>query len=402
MRYAGLATQRSTVIAWDRETGQALSPAISWQDTRAQAYINTLAAAPEEIKARTGLYLSAHYGASKLHWLVEHIPAVQRAAMTGELALGPLCSFLLFHLLQQQPFIVDHANAARTLLFNIDTHQWDDYLLETFEINPKWLPEPVPIRNEFGYLKGTDITLTAVCGDQPAALYGQGPITKNNACINIGTGAFVMIEVGSRLLSHPKLLHGIIDSDSRRCTYNMEGTVNGAGAALQWVSDTWSIPIPRAADWRNVSDPPIFINTVGGLGSPWWRSGIVPRFMGNYPQICVADPYPCITAVLESIVFLLYKNIEELRSIVRIINRLSVSGGLSHYEILCQGLADLSGVVVTRSSEPDVSARGIAWLASDRSASFSSTRGLVFQPKRNIRLEKRYRLALSLLQQSLS
>ncbi len=397
IRHAGLATQRSTVVAWDRITGHPLYPALSWQDTRARSYLDGLSTSHEEVQLRTGLRLSAHYGASKLRWLVENAPDVVQAAHTDRLAMGPLSSFLLFHLLEHQPFIVDHGNAGRTLLWNIVTKQWDRSLLQTFTINSDWLPRPWPIRAEFGQLKGTDILLSAVNGDQSAALYGHGPPSPETAVINIGTGAFVIINTNNRLVYHSRLLAGIADSDHHQCKYSLEGTVNGAGAALQWAKNAWSIDLSIPCSGGAVTDPPIFLNTVGNLGSPWWQDGGVPKLVGLNPANCRHQSARCITAVIESIIFMIHVNLEQILNIRLEIKKLIVGGGLSHCDMLCRGLADLSGLAVCRSNDVEITGRGIAWLAADRPEHYSPVPTTNFVPRHNPKLEKRYRKAIALL-----
>lgn len=149
----GLATQRSSVVAWHKATGKALSPVLSWQDRRAADWLMSFSQHQTTIIGRTGLRLSPHYGVSKLNWLRNNIPAVIAAEKQQQLAFGPLASFILFHLLEGNPLVVDHANAARTLLWNIASCDWDDVLLKLFEIPRPYLPQCHPIRHCYGYLK---------------------------------------------------------------------------------------------------------------------------------------------------------------------------------------------------------------------------------------------------------
>ncbi len=150
IRRAGISTQRSTTVAWDKTNGKALYPALSWQDTRARAYLTGLEDSVDEIKTLTGLQISAHYGASKLRWLLENVPEVTTAAKSDRLCLGPLSSFILHRLIEKHPLVVDHGNASRTLLWNIRTCQWYPQLLEYFHISSEWLPSSRPIRSELG------------------------------------------------------------------------------------------------------------------------------------------------------------------------------------------------------------------------------------------------------------
>ncbi|MGH8625520.1 MAG: FGGY family carbohydrate kinase, partial [Gammaproteobacteria bacterium] len=157
IKKAGLATQRSTVVAWDRGTGAPLCQALSWQDTRNKQQLAQLRDRAEQVQEWTGLRLSPHYGASKLAWLLEHEPAVRTAAAQNALLLGPLAAFLLHHLLAEKPAVVDVANAARTLLLNIQSCDWDERLTALFGISSRLLPQCRPIRHDYGLLANTEI-----------------------------------------------------------------------------------------------------------------------------------------------------------------------------------------------------------------------------------------------------
>ncbi|MDH3900201.1 MAG: FGGY family carbohydrate kinase, partial [Gammaproteobacteria bacterium] len=170
----GLATQRSSVLAWERNTGTALSPVLSWQDTRTAGQLGALASHDPDIRQRTGLHLSPHYGAGKIRWLLDNNAAVARTCRQGNLVIGPLASYLLHHLLAGHTNQVDHANASRTLLWNLQTGDWDDTLLELFDIPRHVLPDCRPITAAYGNTRNGNIPVTAVNGDQTAALYAQG------------------------------------------------------------------------------------------------------------------------------------------------------------------------------------------------------------------------------------
>jgi glycerol kinase len=398
---AALATQRSTVLAWDRVTGEALAPALSWQDTRAAETIAALGEHAEQVRERTGLRLSAHYGAGKLAWLLQHEPALRRAADKGRLALGPLATFLLFHLLEGRPLLVDHANASRTLLWNLHSRDWDEWLLRLFSLDREHLPRPCPIRHHYGRLAGTRIPLRAVNGDQGAALFADGPAQPETAYINMGTGAFILVPTGSRIVRQPGLLSGIADSDNGNALYCLEGTVNGAGAALAWAERQWGLVIAHESldDWlARVEDPPLFLNAVGGLGSPWWTSGAAPHFILELAVPCDERPAPCVTGVLESIAFLIVVNLASMGEAGLSVRRLRASGGLSRVDGLCQRLADLSGRPVERPRESEATVRGAAWLT--RRATATGAAGPLdrFSPARNDRLAARYQAFRSEMQ----
>ncbi len=388
---AGLATQRSSVVCWDRVNGAALSPVISWQDRRAHVWLKSFAARAEEIHRRTGLMLSAHYGASKLRWCLDHLPEVKQAQDRGRLAIGPLASFLLFRLLRERPLLADLANAGRTLLWNLASRDWDPVLLALFGIPPAALPRCVPTRHAFGTLE-TDhqaIPLTIASGDQSAALFAAGEPRADVAYINLGTGAFVQRALGHDPGYHPRLLTGIARHDGAELTYVLEGTVNGAGAALDWIGAQLGIADveTQLPEWLSrESEPPLFLNGVSGLGAPFWVADFTSRFVGE------SEEWQKVVSVAESIVFLLQANLDEMRTLAPATTQLFVTGGLSWYDGLCQRLADLSGLPAYRPAEYEATARGTAYLLAGYPKHWPEPEpGQWFMPSANAVLAARYK-----------
>jgi glycerol kinase len=382
---AGLTTQRSSVVAWNRRTGKPLSPVLSWQDRRGANYLKPLASKQALIKRESGLFLSPHYGASKMRWLLDHCPSLQQQA---DLTLGPLAAFIIYHLLDEKPCIVDHVNASRTQLMDLTARDWSDTLLAQFQIDKALLPTCQPTQSFYGYLAGTEIPLTAVNGDQNAAIHGSGTLDNDTCIVNIGTGAFVLLPTGKRLIDHPRLLASIATSTATHATYLLEGTVNSAGAAIQWAAEKWSEPnlTQQLAHWlAEVTDPPIFVNTIGGLGSPLWSDAPPPYFIGDGT---LAEK---TVAIVESIVFLLQLNLVAMRNTGQVIKRIRISGGLSALDGLCQLLADISQRAVIRAEERQSTARGIAWLATNQGDGWPSHNEHYFLPKQNRPLHNRYR-----------
>ena len=388
---AALATQRSSVIAWDRVTGEALSPVLSWQDRRAADWLASLPLCVSDIKQRTGLPASPHYGASKLQWLLNQAAPVMRSARSGCLAMGPLASFLLHHLLSERPHIVDHANAARTLLWNIKDRDWDPELLDLFKIPSAYLPACQPICHPYGELADSTIPLVVVNGDQGEAVHSLGRLRTGTVLVNIGTGAFVLLPCGSRAIMHPQLLTSITNSQNHQASYALEGTINGAGAALAWAGERWGTPTELAllpGEYFEVDDPPVFLNSIGGLGSPWWREGPKPDLLGATHHTTSNER---VMAILESIVFLIKANLDEMTATGLALDRIIVSGGLSRLDVLCQRLADLTDLAVYRPAKVEATARGSAWLAFDSPKYWPRPgRGRNFVPRKNDRMQARY------------
>jgi glycerol kinase len=398
---AGLATQRSTVVAWNRQSGRALAPALSWQDTRAEARLAVLAERRDALHATTGLVPSPHYGASKLAWLLGEVPSVAQAAREGRLALGPLAAYLLFHLLEDHPLVVDHANAARTLLWDLETRDWAPWLLAAFGIERSLLPECRPTCSDYGRLAGTEVHVMTVTGDQCAAAYAGGEPSTDTVVCNLGSGAFALRPTGERVLRAPELLSGLIDSSDGRTTYALEGTVNGAGSALEWAARSWQLQYtPEDLDRliAHEARPPLFLNAVGGIGSPWWRTDLEPRLLDADPAGCRNDPAPCLAAVVESIAFLLTANLRTLCAIEPGVRRVVAGGGLSHSDALLGRLAALSGLPVERLSEPEATLRGVAWLAGDRPPGWRRDAAKRFEPISDPALEERCGRLLALLE----
>ena len=394
---AGLATQRSSLVCWDRDSGAALSPVLSWRDRRAAAWLEGFRDLEADISHRTGLPMSAHYGASKMAWCLAHLDTVRDAG--DRLVIGPLASFLAHRLCPGSEPLVDPANASRTLLFNRFSLDWDDRLLELFSVAAASLPRCVPTRFEFGTLTaaGHDIALGLVTGDQAAAFYAGDAHALGTTVVNIGTGAFIQIAAGADALTAEGLLASIAYADGTGAQYVLEGTVNGAGNALSQVAEQLGMSPARLRSdldpWlRTVGDPPLFLNGVGGIGSPWWQPDFVSRFIGGDG---IAER---MVAVCESIVFLLQVNLDRARTVVTTAD-IRVSGGVARSDALCQRLADLSGLTVTREQEPETTLAGVARLLGWRPPARGDRD--VFEPSANRPLRDRYQRWMAAMQDAL-
>jgi glycerol kinase len=358
-----LTTQRSSVIAWSSKNGETISPVLSWLDTRAQKQLDELNLSEELIKSKTGLQITPHYGASKLQWLLQNNKKVQHAHQQNTLLLGPLAAFLIFNLIENNLALVDYANAHRTLLWNLHTLIWDDALLKSFAIDTSLLPKPVPNSYCYGKLNGFDYPLVLVNGDQNSAIYGYGKLATNTTFVNIGTGGFVMAACHQPESNDSKLLNSVSYSSNTEQLYAVEGTINGAGAALTWAKEHWGMDDIIEQSWHEELDVPIFINTVGGLGSPWWKSNIAPEFLDKQKSYLDYTPQQRKAALMESIIFLIVNNLEEMKKYGIQTELLIASGGLTADKHLCQRLADLCSIPIIVSSYQETTSRGAAWLA---------------------------------------
>jgi len=390
LQAAGLATQRSSIVCWDRETGQPVSPVLSWQDRRASQYLGPLAAEDAEVTQRTGLRLSPHYGASKLRWCLDHLPAVREALARDRLCLGPLAGFLVFRLMRERPFVVDPANAARTLLWNTKTGNWDDWLIERFGVPRKTLPESVATVRHFGELAVGDrlVPLTCLTGDQSAALFAFGTPQADTLYCNLGTGAFIQALLPPDANTPAGLLCSIAFDDGSKRLSVMEGTVNGAGAALDWARKALGLkahPDDVEEALAETPDMVLFINAIGGLGAPYWQPQRQSHFAGE------GTARQKLAAVAESIVFLLAVIVERMQEVPVTFSRILVTGGVSVVDSLCQRLADVTGLVVERPAEREATARGVAFLAAGQPVRFNHTGSCDrFQPRHQPELISRY------------
>ena len=383
---AALATQRSSIVCWDRPSGRPLSPVLSWQDRRAARQVQALAHHERRVRAMTGLVLSPHYGASKIAWCLEHLAAVRMAERAGRLAAGPLASFLLANLLEGRPCLSDPVNASRTQLLDLTRGEWSPWLCDLFGVPREILPDCVPNRHRFGHLRvlGRLIPLTVVTGDQPAALFALGSPRLATAYMNLGTGAFVQARSDRAV---PRLLHGLVWRSGPRSLQVLEGTVNGADAALQEMAAQLRVPARRRLrllghGLASDREPPLFLNGVGGLGAPFWRPHFRSRFIGS------GDAAHKLAAVAESVVFLLAANLERMRAAGLELHRIVATGGLAQNDALCGRLADLTGLTLERPELHEATCLGLARLCGVRPGRTPSRH---FSPGRNPALAERYR-----------
>ncbi len=373
MHSAGLATQRASIVCWDRTTGKPLSPVISWQDRRAASWIANFDCNGSKIYQITGLYITAHYGVSKLRWCLDNLSGVKQAYAEGRLAWGPLASFIVFRLLEERPLLVDPANASRTLLWSRHTLDWDDDLVSLFNVPKQPLPDCVPTEHHYGHLRIGDnlVPLNIVTGDQSAALFAYGKPQLDAVYINLGTGAFLQRVFTQSAEYTSKLLTSIVAQVKDEIIYVLEGTVNGAGSAFVEVENQLGIDplqaqksLPR---WlAKNEDVPLYLNGVSGLGSPFW----VPDFNSTFVDdrgidkkiVDEGEGWKKIVSVAESIVFLIAMNLEEMEKICSSPKLLIVTGGLSKNEEMCQRLSDLTGKNVFKPQACEATARGTAYL----------------------------------------
>ncbi len=373
---AGLACQRSSVLCWNRRTGEALTPVLSWQDTRAESLFDEIDIDHDRIAALTGLPASAHYGATKLAWCLRTVPRVREAAAAGELGLGPLASFLLFRLLDERPYVTSYTLAQRTLLFDVQALDWSNALLGSFGLARALLPECRPDCSHFGHFRGIPFEVCA--GDQNAVPFAFGAPDPEARYLNLGTGAFLLQPLAPGAPAPDGLLRTLLDGRGWR-GFAAEGTVNGAAAAFDWYREHASRPVSRAD--TVIPDAPWFINTVGGLGSPFWVTGIEPHFVPSDPT-----PAEASYAIAESIAFLARANHEHLPAARRVL----LTGGLSQDPLVCRLLTAVFGVPAERHDLVEASGAGVAALLTGTDAGPRAAETLEPDPALVEILDQRY------------
>ncbi len=392
----GLSCQRSSCLIWNESTGAPLSPVLSWRDTRGAEFINRIAEQGPRIFEATGLPLTPYYSASKFRWLKENI----RAAEEKTTVFGTLSSFLTQRLTGSPHAVIDHANAARTQLMNARSLAWDQDLIALFELSGIRLPELTPTCSRFGtiHTRSGAFPLLACIGDQQAALLGLGVVRKNDGGINYGTGGFLLVNTGAELVPVKGLMASLHYSSDHERSYLLEGSVNAAGDALEWLRARLGLfeEYAEVDDlcWRAVGEAVVFIG-LNGTGSPHWETGISSALHGLTADSCVAD---VVRGTIEGIAFFMKDIAEAMRSSGVEPASYVVSGGLSQLSYLVQFQADLLGKDLIVSAGQEVSALGAALLAGLEHGSWTPERiralargGEPVAGERNPGGEKRYR-----------
>lgn len=368
----GITNQRETTLIWDRKTGQPIHHAIVWQDRRTAADCDALRAAghDELVQRKTGLLIDAYFCASKLRWLLGEIPGARQRAEAGELAFGTIDSWLIWKLTGGRVHATDVTNASRTMLLDITTCQWDDQLLEIFDIPRSLLPEVLPSSQIFGSTSpewfGGPILIGGAAGDQQAALFGQNCTSGGMAKNTYGTGCFALMNIGQtfrtsgcRLLTTPACTTG-----PRQ--YALEGSVFIAGAVVQWLRDGLGI-VKSSSEIESLaasvpdSDGVYLVPAFAGLGAPHWDSYARGTILGITRGTTSAH---IARAALEGIAFQVADVLDAMKSDAGgAIRELRVDGGASRNDLLMQFQADLLGVPVVRPQVVETTALGAAYLA---------------------------------------
>jgi len=370
----GITNQRETTLIWDRATGQPIHNAIVWQDRRTADTCAALKAAGHEpmITARTGLLLDPYFSATKVKWLLDHVPGARARAEAGELAFGTVDTFLIWRLTGGRAHVTDATNAARTMLYNIEANDWDAEICALMGVPMAILPEVKDCAADFGQTRadlfGREIPILGVAGDQQAATVGQACFAPGMMKSTYGTGCFALLNTGAdRVPSTNRLLTTIAYRLDGRTTYALEGSIFIAGAVVQWLRDGLKIireaketqPLAESAD---PAQEVVLVPAFTGLGAPYWR----PECRGAvYGLTRNSGPAELARAALESVGYQTRDLLEAMRADwgAAADGVLRVDGGMTASDWAMQFLSDILGAPVDRPVVTETTALGAAYLA---------------------------------------
>lgn len=369
----GLTNQRETTIVWERATGQAIAPALVWQDRRTAPACDRLKDRQSWVSERTGLVIDPYFSATKIAWILDNVPGARRRAEAGELAAGTVDSFLVWHLTAGRRFVTDATNASRTLLMDLGTLRWAEDLCQLFDVPPGILPEIRPSSGEFGQTSGLHflpdgLPILGIAGDQQASLIGQGCVESGQAKCTYGTGAFLLVHTGDRIVPSRNGLVTTLAAtlEGRPPQYAMEGSVFVAGAAVQWFRDGLKA-IGASYEINPLSlesDPAmdvIFVPALTGLGAPYWRPEARGTIFGLTRATSVAD---LARATLEGVAFQVADLIRAMdQDLGSPLSEIRADGGMARSDPFLQFQADLLGLPIRRSPQTESTALGAALLA---------------------------------------
>ena len=370
----GITNQRETVVVWDRKTGEPVHQAIVWQDRRTADLCADLKAQGKEavVTAKTGLLLDPYFSGTKLKWLLDNVEGARARAEAGELAFGTIDTWLLYKLTEGAVHRTDATNACRTLLFNIHTQDWDDALLSMLDIPRAVLPEVWDNAADFGATRllgeGSSVPVTAMAGDQHAAVIGQGCFKPGMLKSTYGTGCFAVLNTGETAIpSENRLLTTLAYRLDGKPTYALEGSIFIAGAAVQWLRDGLGI-LERAEQSGDMADAAddeqdvVLVPAFTGLGAPHWDSEARGAIFGLTRN---SGPREFARAALESVCYQTNDLLEAMKADWSDASDtiLRVDGGMTASDWTMQCLADVLNAPVERPVLTETTALGVAYLA---------------------------------------
>ncbi len=366
----GITNQRETTIVWDKNTGKPVYNAIVWQDKRTSEFCSRLQTTEwkDYIKSNTGLMIDSYFSATKIHWILENVEGARQKAENGDLLFGTIDSWLVWKLTKGKCHLTDYSNASRTMIFNIKTLEWDKELLELFNIPETMLPKVVSSSQKVAEteLFGNKIPISGIIGDQQAALFGQTCFKAGTAKNTYGTGCFMLMNTGKKIIDSPTLLTTIAWELDGQITYALEGSVFVAGSAIQWLRDGLKL-IKSAKETDEISantediENLYVIPAFSGLGSPYWNMYVKGAILGLTRG--VTDRH-IIKSTVESLAYQTKDVLSAMENNSKIkLKKLHVDGGASANNFLMQFQADILHTPIVRPQSVETTALGAAYLA---------------------------------------
>ena len=369
----GITNQRETTIVWDIDTEEPIYNAIVWQDRRTAEYCDKLKAQGlvDKVREKTGLIIDAYFSGTKIKWILDNVPGARERAEKGKLRFGNVDSWLVWRLTRGEVHCTDVTNASRTMLFNINTLQWDDDLLKLLDIPRSMMPEVKSSSEVYGHTKTTifahEVPIAGIAGDQQSALFGQMCLTPGSIKNTYGTGCFVMLNIGDKpLLSKNNLLTTVAWKIGDEVKYALEGSIYVGGSVVQWLRDGLgfiksSSEVEELASSVPDSGGVYFAPALTGLAAPYWDQyarGTIVGITRGTTRAHIAR------AALDGIAFQTYDIAQAMaRDLGAPLTELKVDGGASRNNLLMQFQSNLLGIPVVRPKITETTALGAAYLA---------------------------------------
>ncbi|MCM4163774.1 MULTISPECIES: glycerol kinase GlpK [unclassified Arenibacter] len=369
----GITNQRETVVVWDRNTGKPVYNAIVWQDKRTSNYCDELKRQGKSkiIREKTGLVIDSYFSGTKVKWILDNVEGARKRADAGDLIMGTIDSWLIWNMTKGELHITDVTNASRTLLFNINTLEWDDELLELFNIPKSMLPQVKQSSELYGNTNpnffASKIPIAGIAGDQQAALFGQMCTKPGMVKNTYGTGCFMLMNIGEKpIVSENNLLTTVACSINGKTQYALEGSIFIAGAVVQWLRDSLKIikkseDVEKLAASVDSTDGVYLVPAFAGLGAPYWNQHAKGSIFGLTRGSTDAH---IARAALESIAFQTMDVLKAMEADSKIsIKELRVDGGATVNNLLMQFQADVLNTSTVRPKVIETTVMGAAYLA---------------------------------------
>ena len=396
----GITNQRETTILWDKKTGKPVYNAIVWQDRRTQTYCEKLKKRKYEksFRKKTGLFIDPYFSATKIKWILENVKDSKKLLKSNNLLFGTVDTFLIWKLTKGKKHLTEATNASRTMLFNINNNKWDKEILRKLNIPKNILPEVKNSADDFGITNkkiiGKEIPISAVLGDQQAAAVGQACFEKGSIKSTYGTGAFVIMNTGSKkIYSNNKLLTTICYRLNEKNTYALEGSIFIAGAGVQWLRDKVKLinnayETEKIAKSKKNNDGVYIVPAFSGMGAPYWRPDVRGLITGLTRN---SDWKSLVRAVVESVAYQSYDLFNSMRKDGLKPRIIKVDGGMISNNWFSQFLSDIINLNVIRPKVLETTALGVALFAGYQIGEFKSLNQIkliwkkdrVFSPKLN-------------------